>query len=324
MDLKPGDSFSFEVSFEENGERLDIILSEKFFSLSRSFGSSLIKSGAVRVDGEIKKPGYRIRYGETVTGLFPLPKEYSCIPQEIHFDCLYEDSDLIVVDKPAGLVVHPAPGHETGTLVNALLSRCPDLEGIGGELRPGIVHRLDKNTSGLIVVAKNQASHIKLTEMFKLRQISKKYIAIVVGVPALDDGMINHPIGRHSVDRKRMSVNSSSSTRDALTFWTVLERLGCASLIEADIKTGRTHQIRVHMESIGHPIVGDDVYGLKLNSALRRSIGASFYPTRQMLHAWKLSFNHPSTGQKLEFTSPLPGDFTEFLNFIRIRRDSTL
>lgn len=316
MTINIGDSFSFEVSDRENGERFDAVVSGRISGVSRSQITSLIKSGQIKIDNADKRPGYRVRYGEVITGSLPLPKAYSCEAEDIEIEAIYEDNDLIVINKPAGLVVHPAPGHESGTLVNALLSKCPDLQGIGGEIRPGIVHRLDKDTSGLMIVAKNQITHVALIDMFKERTISKKYLAIAAGNPINDSGVIDLPIGRHPVERKKMSVGSRVG-RPALTLWSVRERYGIAALIETEIKTGRTHQIRVHLDSFGYPVLGDSVYGIKKNSILKKTIGSGYFPKRHMLHSWKLSFCHPSTNEVLEFQSDLPKDMMDFIQFLK-------
>lgn len=316
MTINPGESFSFEVSDEENGERFDSVVSERISGVSRSQITSMIKSGQIRIDNSDKRPGYRVRYGEMVTGLLPFPKVYSCKAEDIEIETIYEDNDLIVINKPAGLVVHPAPGHESGTLVNAILSKCPDLQGIGGEIRPGIVHRLDKDTSGLMIVAKNQNTHVALIDMFKERTVYKKYLAITAGNPINDSGVIDLPIGRHPVDRKKMSV-VSKAPRSALTLWSVRERYGIASLLEAEIKSGRTHQIRVHLDSFGYPVLGDLVYGIKKNSLLKKKFGSEYFPNRHMLHSWKLGFCHPSTNEILEFQSDLPKDMGDFIQFLK-------
>lgn len=317
MLVNPGDTFKFEISESEEGERLDFVISERISSVSRTHVSDLIKSGMIKIDGKDKKPGYHVREGEMVTGFLPFPREYSCGPEDIQIDIVFEDKDLVVINKPPGLVVHPAPGHETGTLVNALIARCPDLQGIGGELRPGIVHRLDKDTSGLMIAAKNHLSHMALIEMFKTREIKKKYLSLIVGTPSRDSGIIDLPIGRHPVERKKMSVLSRSG-RDAVTLWRLVEGLGCASLVEAEIKTGRTHQIRVHFESLGHPVVGDTVYGVKKNLALKKIVGSTLFPARQMLHSWSLGFKHPVSGQDLEFLAELPSDMMSFIDHVRL------
>lgn len=312
MLVNPGDRFELEISETENGERLDSIIAERLENVSRSRISSLIKTGLILIDNMIKKPGYHVREGEMITGFLPFPSEYSCEPEDIFFETLYEDHDIIVIDKPAGLVVHPSPGHESGTLVNALLAKCPDLQGIGGELRPGIVHRLDKDTSGLMIAAKNQYAHAALVDMFKTRSVEKKYLAIVAGVPNDEHGIIEIPVGRHPVDRKKMSV-VSRKVKDALTIWKIKERFCNTALLEVEIKTGRTHQIRVHLDYIGYPVAGDQVYGDKKNALLKKHIGASVYPKRQMLHSWSLLFPHPATGITMNFQAKIPDDMDSFI-----------
>lgn len=312
MLINPGDRFSLEISETENGERLDSIIAERLENVSRSRISSLIKTGLILIDDMIKKPGYHVREGEVITGFLPFPSEYSCGPEDIFFETLYEDHDIIVINKPAGLVVHPSPGHESGTLVNALLAKCPDLQGIGEELRPGIVHRLDKDTSGLMIAAKNQSAHTALVDMFKTRSVEKKYLAIVAGVPNDGYGIIEMPVGRHPVDRKKMSV-ASKKVKDALSIWKIRERFYNAALLEVEIKTGRTHQIRVHLDYIGYPVAGDQVYGDKKNALLKKNIGASVYPKRQMLHSWSLLFPHPATGITMNFQAQIPDDMDLFL-----------
>jgi len=316
MIVNPGDSFNFEVSDSENGERFDTVVSDRINNSSRSQIASLIKSGQVKIDNEDKRPGYRVRDGEMVTGFLPFAKAYSCEAEDIEIEAVYEDEDLIVINKPAGIVVHPAPGHESGTLVNALLAKCPDLQGIGGELRPGIVHRLDKDTSGLMVAAKNQRTHVALIEMCKDRTVCKKYLAIVSGNPIVDSGVIDLAIGRHRIERKKMSVESKVG-RPAMTIWSVEERFIVASLMEVEIKTGRTHQIRVHLDAFGYPVVGDCVYGVKKNSALKKKIGSQYFPKRQMLHSCELSFCHPITNEFLEFRSQMPKDMLEFIHSLK-------
>lgn len=316
MHVNPGDSFCFEISEAENGERFDIFMTARLHGISRSQISSLIKDGLILIDNTAKKPGYRLRWGEKVAGFIPLPTSYSCEPQDIFIETLYEDQDIIVINKPPGLVVHPAPGHESGTLVNALIAKCPDLQGIGGELRPGIVHRLDKDTSGLLIAAKNQVAHNALIEMFMARSVEKKYFAVAVGVIDEESGVIDRAIGRHSIDRKKMSV-SSKRGKESLTFWKVVERFKCATLVEVEIKTGRTHQIRVHLDSIGHPVAGDQVYGDKKNLMLKRQIGGDAFPVRQMLHSWNLVLRHPVSGNIMNFQAGIPDDMNIFIESLR-------
>ena len=233
-------------------------------------------------------------------------------PEPIPIDILYQDNDIIVLNKQPGMVVHPAPGHYSGTLVNALLYHCPELEGIGGEIRPGIVHRLDKDTSGVMVVAKNSVAHHDLALQFKLRHIKKKYLALVYGRMQSESGTVSLPIGRHPVDRKKMSIHSRKS-RMAETTWRVRKRFSRATLVELGLKTGRTHQIRVHCAAIKHPVVGDSVYGgrkVEKNTTndLLRSV------PRQMLHAWQLEFTHPTKQKTLCFEAPIPPDMTDILD----------
>lgn len=316
MHVNPGDSFFFEISEAESDERFDIIMTARLQGISRSHISSLIKDRLILIDNIARKPGYRVRWGEKVAGFIPLPSVYSCEPQNIFFEVLYEDQDIIVINKPSGLVVHPAPGHESGTLVNALIAKCPDLQGIGGEIRPGIVHRLDKDTSGLMIAAKTHAAHNVLIEMFMARSIEKKYLAVVAGRIDEESGIIEKPIGRHPVDRKKMSV-SSKNGKEALTFWKVVERFKCATLVEIEIKTGRTHQIRVHLDSIGHPVAGDQVYGDKKNAMLKRQTGSVAFPVRQMLHSWSLALRHPVSGNLMNFQAGMPADMNLFIELLR-------
>jgi 23S rRNA pseudouridine1911/1915/1917 synthase len=241
-------------------------------------------------------------------------------PEPLDIDILFEDPDLIVVNKPPGLVVHPAPGHATGTLVHGLLHHCPDLEGIGGELRPGIVHRLDKDTSGALVVAKNASAHRDLAKQFKSRKVKKKYLALVHGEMESDSGVISLPVGRHPVDRKRMSTASRKS-RTAETSWRVKERFGGATLIDLNLKTGRTHQIRVHCAAVNHPIVGDAVYGRRRRRKVITN-GNEFSNIiksidRQMLHARRLEFNHPDKATLVSVEAPVPQDIQAVIHALR-------
>jgi len=300
----------------DNGRRLDIVVASHLHACSRSLAASLIAARKIVVDGRAKKPGYRVKTGERIDGQIPAPVPVAFRPEPIPLHILDEDEHLIVINKQPGLVVHPAPGHSSGTLVNALLHHCPDLQGIGGELRPGIVHRLDLDTSGTMVVAKTAAAHEALARQFKNRRVNKTYLALVHGQMESEDGVIDLPIGRHPVDRKKMSTTSRRH-RSALTHWRVREKLGSAALLEVSLKTGRTHQIRVHCAAIGHPVVGDGVYGSrKRGKAPPGSIGKSRdfaahllrSAPRQMLHAWRLGFDHPASGRWLQFESPMPED----------------
>ncbi|MFC1829182.1 RluA family pseudouridine synthase [Thermodesulfobacteriota bacterium] len=310
-------AFRILVDESGSGQRLDVFITSRTTVSSRSMAADLIRSGNIRVHGEIKKPGYRIRTGDDIYGRIPPPEPVSFKPEPIEIDILYEDNHLVVVNKQAGLVVHPGPGHTSGTLVNALLYHLPDLEGIGGELRPGIVHRLDKETSGALVVAKTDVAHINLSRQFKNRTIKKTYLALVQGEMKSESGTISLEIGRHPVDRKRMSTRSRKG-RIAQTSWRVREYFYGATLIELDLKTGRTHQIRVHCAAIHRPIVGDSTYGI-------RKPGKDDFPgkdlmssaPRQMLHAWRLQFDHPTLETSISAEAPVPPDMTLLINELR-------
>lgn len=310
-------AFRFVVDESDSGRRLDLFVATRSSVSSRAQAADLIRDGSVRVHGETKKPGYRVRTGDEIFGCIPDPKPVSFKPEPIEIEILLEDEHLAVVNKPAGLVVHPAPGHYTGTLVNALLYHLPDLKGIGGELRPGIVHRLDKETSGALVVAKNAVAHHSLSLQFKSRNVRKHYLALVHGEMKSDSGTISLPIGRHPVDRKRMSTRSKRS-RTAETSWKVRERFSGITLIEVNLKTGRTHQIRVHCAAISHPVLGDATYG-------KRKPGKDDFPgknliasvPRQMLHAWRLQFDHPVTGTPVFVEAPIPRDMATVINELR-------
>lgn len=310
-------SFKIFVETSDSGKRLDLLIASRIMDCSRSFAASLIRNGMIRVQGSKKKPGYRVREGDKIRGCIPPPEPLSFEPEPIAMDILYEDNDIIVVNKQAGRVVHPAPGHYTGTLVNGLLYHCPELEGIGGKLRPGIVHRLDKDTSGVLVVAKNTKAHHCLADQFKARQIRKKYLALVHGRLKSDSGIISFPVGRHPVDRKKMSIHSHKS-RHAETTWKVKERFIPATLIELDLKTGRMHQIRVHCAAIHHPVVGDQTYGgrgIGRKSGLHKDLFRSV--SRQMLHARRLELIHPTTRAIVSFDAPIPSDIQDMITTLR-------
>ncbi len=294
---------------------------------TRTFVAGLIVAEHIHVDGRPKKPGYRVKSGEKISGVIPpliasVPDEFK--PEPIPIDILYEDDHIIVVNKQPGLVVHPAPGHFSGTLVNGLLYHCPDLAGIGGELRSGIVHRLDKNTSGTMIVAKNDAAHHNLSRQFKSRQIKKEYLALVHGVFKTEAGSIKLPIGRHPADRKRMSTISTRG-RTAETEWKIREQFQGFTLLHLNLKTGRTHQIRVHCNAIQHPIVGDKVYRPRKlektieagNLQFAKIIQLLRSVSRQMLHAWRLGFTHPVTQIEMCFESPLPDDMITLMDRLR-------
>jgi len=291
--------------------RLDRFLAAQVSELSRSQIQRLINQGMVIVNEAPTKPGHRLRPGDRIILHLPPPAPSQLIPEPVPLQIVYEDADLVVINKPPGMVVHPAPGHPAGTLVNALLAHCPDLAGIGGVERPGIVHRLDKDTSGLIVVAKNQSAHNNLTRQIKNRAIAKGYLALVYGQPDPPRGTINAPIARDPRHRQRMAVVPGG--REAITHYQVLERLGSYSLLEVRPLTGRTHQIRVHLAFLGHPVVGDLVYGPKRQQTPGPGI------KRQFLHAFLLGFRLPSSGEYREFRVDLAPDLEAFLQYLRQR-----
>ena len=293
----------------ESDARLDVFAAEAA-DITRSRAGALIREGCVLVNGSQQaKAGCKLRAGDRVTVRIPEAEPASIEAEDIDLDILYQDPDVAVVFKPSGMVVHPAAGNERGTLVNALLKHLDNLSGIGGEIRPGIVHRIDKDTSGLLLVAKNDRAHVSLSDQIRAHSVHRAYQAIVIGNLRDDEGFVDAPIGRHPTDRKRMAVVSGG--REARTNWRVLERLRGATLIEARLTTGRTHQIRVHMASIGHPVLGDPVYGPK----------KSPYPVAggQLLHAFQIGFVHPVTGEEMRFTSPPEPRFLEWLEKLRIR-----
>ena len=310
---------SFEVTASEAGRRLDAVIAARFPALSRSYVGRLIRAGQITINGITKKPAYLTKRGDIVRCEIPPPQPTPCKAEPIPLSILYEDADLIVLNKPPGLVVHPAPGHWSGTLVNALLYHCGDLTGIGGELRPGIVHRLDKDTSGTLVVAKNDMAHHGLSHQFKKRQVEKRYLALVYGAMKESAGVIDLPIGRHPTHRKKMSSTSRRS-RSTETRWQIKESFAGVSLLEVDLKTGRTHQVRVHCAAAGHPVVGDAAYGGKKrwkavpSQDLQEVLKGV---RRQMLHAWALRLEHPRTGQWMGFESPLPRDMALLLETLR-------
>ncbi len=298
--------------------RLDKFLCEKFPAASRGALQRLIEEGHVRVNGEIVKPTHHPHAGEKIEVHWPEARPATAQPEKIPLDILFEDKSLLVVNKPAGIVVHPAAGHEEHTLVNALLHHCEgSLSGIGGVARPGIVHRLDKETSGCLVVAKNDETHIALAKHFAEREVKKIYHALVCGEPARAAGEIRAAIARHPTHRKRMAVRDDSDGRAAHTSYKILERLYAATLMEAQIHTGRTHQIRVHFQFIGHPLIGDDTYGARQNARVKEL--ASYAAPRVMLHAKHLSFVHPRTKKLVSFEAPLPEDFKQALKLLRVR-----
>lgn len=292
------------ASEESKNQRLDAFLASSLDGLTRSQAARLIESGEVAVNGKTAGKSYKLAGGEDIAVTLPEPEPVEAVPQDIPLDVVYEDADVIVVNKPSGMVVHPAPGHPDGTLVNALLYHCAGtLSGVGGALRPGIVHRIDRDTSGLLIVAKNDFAHQSLSAQLADRSLSRVYEAVVHGGFRADFGTVNAPIGRHPVDRKRMAVTEKNS-RHAVTHWEVIERYAGFTHIRCKLETGRTHQIRVHMAHIGHPLLGDMVYGAgKPEKGLEG----------QCLHARTLKFIHPRTGEHMEVTSPLPEYFTAVL-----------
>jgi len=317
MTQEEGKRSEFIVVEGEQGLRMDVFLSQKDSTLSRSQAKRLIEDGDAIVDGKPVRASHRLRSGEKVSLRKPPPVPSEIVPEAIPLNIYYEDGAILVVDKPAGMVVHPAAGNFRGTLVNALQFHCRSLSGIGGVMRPGIVHRLDKGTSGLMVIAKSDEAHRHLSEQFKRRLVSKHYTALVHGNVRQDEGLVDAPVGRHPVERKKMST-ASRRGKAALTRWRVLERFGAVTLLEAKIETGRTHQIRVHLSALGHPVVGDSVYGgskrIVESPALRAVLKKL---SRQALHAGRLSFAHPVTGKEMTFESPLPEDMAEVTRFLR-------
>jgi len=305
-------SLRFVVGEAEAGRRLDLALSA-LVGVPRSQARRWIDQGCVRVDGAPARPAQRVREGETLEAEPPEPLPAALEPEAIPLAVLYEDDDLIVVDKPAGLVVHPAPGHPRGTLVNALLHHCRDLAGIGGVLRPGIVHRLDRGTSGVMVAAKNDAAHLRLAEQFREHTIERVYLALVRGLPSAASGRSEHAIGRHPRDRKRMSIAARGGRR-AATEWKVVRRFARSgvSLLQVRPATGRTHQIRVHLAAAGLPILGDPVYGRSGAKAEKLRSGLA----RPALHAALLGFAHPRSGAPLRFEAPPPADFARAIELL--------
>lgn len=297
-----------------SGKRADAVLPDLLPELTRSRIKKLIEEKNILVDGSPIKPSRKLGPGETVLVTIPAPAPLDAAPEDIPISIIYEDEYIAVIDKPAGMTVHPGAGVAGGTLVNALLYHLGGLSGVGGKIRPGIVHRLDKNTSGVIVVAKDDASHNSLAAQFKSRSVEKRYLAILEGVMKTDSGSISSRIGRHPVDRKKMSSRAPSG-RESLTLWKVRKKLRGASLVEARPRTGRTHQIRVHFSEAGHPLLADEVYGGKGRKAPVISAAATIIG-RHALHAWKLAFSHPRTGERMEFTSPIPDDMKKALNFL--------
>ncbi|KGF71764.1 pseudouridine synthase [Neosynechococcus sphagnicola sy1] len=302
-----------EWQVTDASDRLDRYLADCLPDISRSHLQRLIEQGQVWVNGQVctsKKVG--IQAGDRLQVAIPEPQPLSLEPEAIPLEILYEDDALLIVNKPAGLVVHPAPGHASGTLVNALLAHCPHLPGIGGVQRPGIVHRLDKDTSGAIAIAKTDQAHHHLQAQLKAKTARREYLGVVYGVPATNSGSLDFPIGRHPIDRKKMAVvPESAGGRRAITHWRIEERLGNYTLMHFQLETGRTHQIRVHSAKMGHPIVGDSVY------SSGRFVGVNL--PGQALHAWKLQLQHPQSGHWISAIAPPPESFTTLLTILRRR-----
>ena len=296
------------VSPEEAGVRIDKYLAEQLPDITRSYLQKLLKDGSVQMNGKPVKTSTKTAAGAVIELTIPDPEEPEILPEDIPLDILYEDSDVILINKPKDMVVHPAAGHYTGTLVNALMYHCKgDLSGINGVLRPGIVHRIDKDTTGVLIVCKNDKAHNALAEQLKEHSITRKYRAIVCGNLKEDEGTVDAPLGRHPQDRKTMAIVRTGGKR-AVTHYRVLERFGNYTYIECQLETGRTHQIRVHMASLGHPLLGDEVYG---------RVKSPFKLEGQTLHAMVLGFIHPTTGEYMEFEAPLPEYFEKLLEKLR-------
>ena len=314
--MTPGEVLTLQVTADEEGMRLDLFLSAKA-DISRSAAARLIEEGQVRQSGRPLQKRQQVKAGETYTLTLPAPAPAEAQAQDISLDIVYEDEDLLVINKPSGMVVHPAPGNPDGTLVNALLYHCHDsLSGIGGEVRPGIVHRIDRDTSGLLVVAKNDEAHRHLSQQLSGHHIRRTYFALARGGFSQETGTVDLPIGRHPTDRKKMAVirDDRHRSREAVTHYWVLEPFGQVTFLRLELETGRTHQIRVHMAALGHPLLGDPVYGgaptpfEKRHAALLHG---------QCLHAGELTFVHPRTGEEMHFSCPLPPDFAQLLACLR-------
>ena len=297
------DKVTLVCGAESAGARIDKYISDNIAELTRSAVQGLIADGLVLADGKPVSKNYKLRGGETIEAEIPDPQAMDAVPEDIPLNIVYEDADLLVVNKPKGMVVHPAHGNYTGTLVNALLHHCGDsLSGINGVIRPGIVHRIDKDTSGLLIVAKNDASHLHLAEQIKAHSFTREYEAVACGAFKETEGTVDAPIGRHKTDRKKMCVTTENS-RNAVTHYSVIKQYGGYAHVRLRLETGRTHQIRVHLAYIGHPVLGDAVYGKPFKGI-----------EGQCLHARKIGFIHPTTGEYMEFTSDLPDYFVSVLN----------
>ncbi|MBQ2503744.1 MAG: RluA family pseudouridine synthase [Lachnospiraceae bacterium] len=298
----------YDVTTEYVGVRLDRFLTEMDSEHTRSFLQKVITDGGVLVNDKPAKANYKLRLDDVVELDIPEPVELEVLPEDIPLDILYEDADVLIVNKPKGMVVHPAPGHTVGTLVNAVLYHCKDeLSGINGVIRPGIVHRIDMNTTGSLIVCKNDKAHQDIADQIKVHSIHRVYRGIVIGRVSDDEGVIHAPIGRHPIDRKKMAINEKNG-KDAITHYKVLQRFERYTYMEFVLETGRTHQIRVHMASIGHPLLGDEVYG---------PAKCPYQLQGQTLHAMTIGFKHPSTGEYVEFSAPLPEYFQHLLEILR-------
>ncbi|MFD1777824.1 RluA family pseudouridine synthase [Fredinandcohnia salidurans] len=298
--------FELTIEDQQQNDRIDKVVSAFNSDWSRTQVQSWIKDGNIKVNGNNVKTNYKVNIGDHIHIDIPEPQALDVVPEEMNLDVYYEDADVLVVNKPKGMVVHPAPGHVSGTLVNGLMAHCKDLSGINGVLRPGIVHRIDKDTSGLLMVAKNDVAHESLVNQLVEKSVTRKYKALVHGVIPHDQGTIDAPIGRDKKDRQSMTVTDENS-KDAVTHFNVLERFKDFTFVECQLETGRTHQIRVHMKYIGYPLAGDPKYGPKKTLDLGG----------QALHAGLLGFVHPRTNEYLEFESPLPAYFEELLEKLR-------
>lgn len=296
--------YEFLTGEESKDLRLDVFLKQNIEEISRTYIQKLIKDGYANVNGTVPKTNYKVNSGDKVCLNVPETEEPDIVAQEMPLDIVYEDDDVILINKPKGMVVHPAAGHYTGTLVNGLMHHCKDnLSGINGVLRPGIVHRIDMDTTGILIACKNDVAHQKISEQLKEHSITRRYRALVYGVIKEDEGVVNAPIGRHPIDRKKMAINLKNG-KNAITHYRVLERFREYTYIECELETGRTHQIRVHMASLHHPLVGDQVYGPEKNP---------FHLQGQCLHAMVLGFVHPRTHEYMEFCADLPQYFSELL-----------
>lgn len=296
--------YEFLAGEESKDLRLDVFLKQNIEEISRTYIQKLIKDGYANVNGTVPKTNYKVNSGDKVCLNVPETEEPDIVAQEMPLDIVYEDDDVILINKPKGMVVHPAAGHYTGTLVNGLMHHCKDnLSGINGVLRPGIVHRIDMDTTGILIACKNDIAHQKISEQLKEHSITRRYRALVYGVIKEDEGVVDAPIGRHPIDRKKMAINPKNG-KNAITHYRVLERFREYTYIECELETGRTHQIRVHMASLHHPLVGDQVYGPEKNP---------FHLQGQCLHAMVLGFVHPRTHKYMEFCADLPQYFSELL-----------